>query len=1591
MLGKVGPNFLPAKKPTDIMANHHLLLKLLVPARCDGSHQHDQMDGGCAKDCELWPWKLANKIASGIAMLKQHLQESMPDIPTEVFPTVGTDMHSGEHVADPESWRRCPGCRGRQSKFDPRHNRVEGECKWPHVTAKSWSCPGCQKHRSFGDSMHTLDETCKHAVLSHRTGVPRSGRHPRAPAQPASKSETQDLQSQLADGRHLGEDDEQQFSEVPASQVPHEILRLAKLEGWTEACNGDPALVIPNCVEFIIPQDDIRSYGNCPLHESYIYRTTWAKYSNKWYLLELVHNWTDTADRADTLPGLADCSVTIFHQDLSTDMSPFVPIDSEQGHKFNPRTSAPKHRKTYHDASVGSEHASDWTRFNVSRSLRALSAGNIHVQRRELRKLHLRWWHAGKESMKRILSAAGLGKDVLEEVVRTVDTCRECRMWSRPAHETIPTLRMSTKFNEHVECDLIYYREFIIFHLICCCTRWHAAVHVNTRSEEELFSALHKCWITTHGPMQYLICDGELGIMGPTAQSRLKRLGIEPKIRAPGQHARFIERRGAILRQSLHCLESQLMREGISAEFDVLLAEAVFAGNALIHIGGVTPYQCVFGRSPAMLPPLPEETEGQDGPSAGSDRVRQHVRTAAIEAMVQATSLARTSRTLRAKSIAATETKYQAGDLVDYHRPSSAKDISGWHGPAEVIEAKPNEGMVIIRIHGQPKPCRLQDVRHTLYAHISFSYFVTFTTQEALQVLHSYLNAMPERHCVTLGFITGNDGRAHVTPESAKQPHVLQALDYLIEQIWNFEECHAARLGKGQNKLPKVGHATHSTLIYWNFRYPKDPSVFFSETPEVRLQEIVGSSLNDTVFIQLLHNSNNPAGLCDSLEAIDSTHEDPDVENPSLPDHHSDRLSTINEGSNESAHSQEEILFEAFCAQHFHEVTSDLKNDLKDLWFLYQDSANQQEVDQQEEFPLLYVEPEDPMFRPEFDMSDSAPRSNEEEPFVTEMYISQRMSTCFGDPLQLQYDEMFSIRIYNAVGKVEVVKRASDLLTKEELITHKNAVNQAILEELRIWDNYGCFKMVPRKGAENIIDSRFVAKWKVKDPNRPYESRIIRIRMALRGFKEWCADLLDSHAATANRISQRLLISEAAVQKTWSFLSLDINKAVLQGVTYKEMAAATGEKERVVHFTLPPGAAVFLRMSPGFESYNERFHVLKCVKPGTGCKDAPRAFSIKLASVTRDPKVGLKPLSGDPETEVKHVNGRLVLIICKHVDDLKIAGVESEVQNLILSLEKVFGKIDRNDGDFTCVGIHHSRKPDGSIELDQDEYISSMKPIIHADLTSRAPEELCSEPVMRLYWSLLGAVAYTLLTQHWIAVYVIALQRVTHKPQNQHVRKLNSLLKVLQKQKIKIVYPNMSCSRHIMTFSDASFCKETESKGYGMRGTVILRLGCNTNGVEECCHLLDATSQSLKLVTRSTFSSETLAAVGSVDQLIPIMIALDEIQKGPYSPHLLRQARECSDFLFDSTLSIDAMNLFHHMIDTSRKLPSEKSLFPHLWWLRDATRCAPKHLRWCDTRDMIADAMTKGSVLRNAILDVMRGFYRIHHETKEHSFTHPAA
>eukprot|EP00959_Pyramimonas_sp_CCMP1952_P376324 7882564-Pyramimonas_sp.AAC.1 len=91
---------------------------------------------------------------------------------------------------------------------------------------------------------------------------------------------------------------------------------------------------------------------------------------------------------------------------------------------------------------------------------------------------------------------------------------------------------------------------------------------------------------------------------------------------------------------------------------------------------------------------------------------------------------------------------------------------------------------------------------------------------------------------------------------------------------------------------------------------------------------------------------------------------------------------------------------------------------------------------------------------------------------------------------------------------------------------------------------------------------------------------------------------------------------------------MDIDKALLKGLTYEELAHATGEETRTVCFALPPGSAQVLRTLPGFSSYDESRHCLRCLKPGTGAKGAPRAFPLKLRTTTR--AIGLAPTSYDP-------------------------------------------------------------------------------------------------------------------------------------------------------------------------------------------------------------------------------------------------------------------------------------------------------------------------------------------------------------------------
>ena len=121
------------------------------------------------------------------------------------------------------------------------------------------------------------------------------------------------------------------------------------------------------------------------------------------------------------------------------------------------------------------------------------------------------------------------------------------------------------------------------------------------------------------------------------------------------------------------------------------------------------------------------------------------------------------------------------------------------------------------------------------------------------------------------------------------------------------------------------------------------------------------------------------------------------------------------------------------------------------------------------------------------------------------------------------------------------------------------------------------------------------------------------MRLVLRGFMDWEAFSIDTFSGTAKRQSQRILASEAACHSDWILASMDVDKAFLKGITYDELAEATGEQERVVCFTLPPGSACILRSCHGFEHVGESKHCLQCIKPGTGTKGRTQSLLIEVA------------------------------------------------------------------------------------------------------------------------------------------------------------------------------------------------------------------------------------------------------------------------------------------------------------------------------------------------------------------------------------------
>ena len=119
--------------------------------------------------------------------------------------------------------------------------------------------------------------------------------------------------------------------------------------------------------------------------------------------------------------------------------------------------------------------------------------------------------------MQHILKHAGAPKQALDLVQEIVDTCKICRQWTRPTPRAATSTRLATSFNEAVQWDILFYKQYMISHLLDEAVRWSAGSVLARKDATSIIESITCDWLRLHGGMKVLIADGETGLASEQA------------------------------------------------------------------------------------------------------------------------------------------------------------------------------------------------------------------------------------------------------------------------------------------------------------------------------------------------------------------------------------------------------------------------------------------------------------------------------------------------------------------------------------------------------------------------------------------------------------------------------------------------------------------------------------------------------------------------------------------------------------------------------------------------------------------------------------------------------------------------------------------------------------------------------------------------------------------------------------------------------------------------------------------------------------------------------------------------------------------
>ena len=581
-------------------------------------------------------------------------------------------------------------------------------------------------------------------------------------------------------------------------------------------------------------------------------------------------------------------------------------------------------------------------------------------------------------------------------------------------------------------------------------------------------------------------------------------------------------------------------------------------------------------------------------------------------------------------------------------------------------------------------------------------------------------------------------------------------------------------------------------------------------------------------------------------------------------------------------------------------------------------------------------------------------------------------------PRELAPDEMLVFTITKTKATV-TIRRDLNNLTKEEIDKHWPLVETAMMDELKRWFDLKTFERMPIQQASNIIDGTWVLKWKrvkVTDKNgATTEMKIIKARLTARGFKDLQAyeNDISTYSGTASKTAQRIVNGHAA-QNGYNNWSMDISAAFLKGMTFKEIARLTGEPIRSVQFRLPKNCTHLLKRLPGLHDFNPLTEVLNYLIAMWGLKDAPRAFGLRRDQVLRE--FGARPTILDNHLWVKTTkppNARSIASMSTHIDDIKGSSQDDEREKLATLLRKHFGddlKVNLNKFEF----IRHIQQ-DKSVTCHQDHYVLELS-IIPLDTNNTEPDTAdATESETDNFNSLLGGLAWLLMSRADISAWIGFLQRLGRKPKRTHLKMINKVLRYCKRNSAIINYRRLPGKPYILLIADSAYTtNDDDTECIALRGYFVF-LACAIDGKPfpaSHIQLLNFVSRKLHTISRSAFAAELRNLHDAFQEAINYGVLFHDIYRGPLTAPQSVTVRDNATYFLDIHAVTDNYGLYSAITKDEPSAGSDASMIMHVkaarYYLDNGNLST---LTWCDNRDMLADGLTKGKPPRNIINDAL--------------------